>query len=172
MIGYVLGFEAVVTAFQHRYAAFFFALVVGVVCGALSTRVYLFGVFVVAGLFGVALALHFYAITGDHVEPALLFIFAVVIGGFALYFQKLMIIVVTGLAGAWGTVAGITYFVTDAFDPTRMNSVQRFFHSGSTVVYIVAACWIALALAGIAFQYKGRPSVLEPQELGLEEKGT
>ncbi len=157
IIGYALGFEAIVSVFHNRYAAFFVALIVGVVCGALSTRVYLVGVFVIAALFGVGLAMHGYAITGDHVEPAMLFICAVVSGVLALYFQKLMIVVVTGLAGAWGVVAGVAHFVTAALDPLRMNSVERFFHSDNIAVYVVAACWLALGLAGIGFQYKRPP---------------
>jgi hypothetical protein len=160
-LGFVFTFDAIVTFVHHRYAAFFVALIVGVVLGALSTRVYIVGVFVVAALFGVGLALHLYAIGAEKPEPAMLFIFGAVAGIAAVYFQKVAIIVVTALAGAWGVVAGVAKFATSVLDPLSLRSIERFLHSDNAVVYIAAASWLVLAFAGVAFQYKRR-SVLEP----------
>jgi hypothetical protein len=156
VLGFVFTFDAIVTFFHHRYAAFFVALVVGVVLGALSTRVYLVGVFVVAALFGVALALHFYAIGAEKPEPAMLFMFGAVAGIAAVYFQKVAIIAVTALAGAWGVVAGVANFATSLLNPLNLRSIERFAHADNLAIAIVSASWLVLAAAGIAYQSRSR----------------
>lgn len=161
VLAFVFTFDAVVTYFHQRYAAFFVALIVGVVIGVLSTRVYIVGVFIIAGLFGVALALHLYALTGEKPEAAMLFIFGAVAGIAAVYFQKVMIIAVTALAGAWAIVAGVANFATAVLNPLNLSSLERFLHSEASMVYIVGASWLALAIAGIIYQSR-RPRAIEP----------
>ena len=159
LIGYALAFTAIESMFHHKYAAFFVGMVAGVVAGSLINNVYLIGVFIVSALFGGAVALQLYAIAGQHPEPTILFIFALLAGLFALFFQKLMIILTTALSGAWGVVAGIAWFATAAIDPVNIASVQKIFRAGDAQGYIIVVCWIVLGVIGVLFQYQRLPGM-------------
>ena len=159
ILGYALAFTAIETMFHHKYAAFLVGMVAGVVAGSLINNVYLIGVFVVSAMFGGAVALQLYAIAGQHPEPIMLFIFAVLGGLLALFFQKLMIIIATALSGAWGVVAGIAWFATAAIDPVNIASVQKVFRAGDAQGYIIVVCWLALGLIGVLFQYQRLPGM-------------
>lgn len=159
MLGYSLAFTAIETMFHHKYAAFFVGVVAGVVTGSLINNVYLIGVFIVSALFGGAVALQLYAIAGQHPEPTMLFIFALLAGLLALFFQKLMIIIATALSGAWGVVAGIAWFATAAIDPVNITSVQKIFRAGDAQGYIIVACWLVLGIIGVLFQYQRLPGM-------------
>lgn len=159
IIGYALAFTAIETMFHHRYAAFFVGMVAGVVTGSLINNVYLIGVFVVSALFGGAVALQLYAIAGQSPQPIMLFIFALLAGLLALFFQKLMIILATALSGAWGVVAGIAWFATAAINSVNIMSVQKIFRAADTQGYIIVVCWLALGVIGILFQYQRLPGM-------------
>lgn len=159
IVGYALGFAMIESIFHHRYAAFLVGMVAGVVVGSLINNVYLIGVFIVSGLFGGAVALQLYAIAGQHPEPTMLFIFAVLAGLLALFFQKLMIILATGLSGAWGVVAGIAWFATATINPVNIASVQKIFRAGDTQGYIIVGCWLLLGVIGVLFQYQRLPGM-------------
>ena len=159
VLGYALAFTAIETMFHHKYAAFFVGVVAGVVTGSLINNVYLIGVFIVSALFGGAVALQLYAIAGQHPEPTMLFIFALLAGLLALFFQKLMIIIATALSGAWGVVAGIAWFATAAIDPVNITSVQKIFRAGDAQGYIIVACWLVLGIIGVLFQYQRLPGM-------------
>ncbi len=158
-LGYALAFTVIDTAFHHKYAAFFAGILAGVVAGSLINNVYLIGVFVVSGLFGAAVALHLYAVAGQHPEPIMLFLFAALAGVFALFFQKLMIILVSALSGAWGVVAGVAWFIGVAINPTSISSVEKYFRSADAQGYIIGGCWLALGIVGILFQYQRLPGM-------------
>lgn len=159
VLGYALGFMTIESMFHHRYAAFLVGIVAGVVAGSLINNVYLIGVFIVSALFGGAVALQLYAIGGQHPEPTMLFIFAVLAGLLALFFQKLMIIVATALSGAWGVVGGIAWFATAAIDPVNLASVQKIFRAEDAQGYIIVACWLVLGVIGVLFQYQRLPGM-------------
>ncbi len=159
ILGYALAFTAIDTMFHHKYAAFFVGMVAGVVAGSLINNVYLIGVFVVSALFGGAVALQLYAIAGEHPEPTMLFIFALLGGLLALFFQKLMIILATALSGAWGVVAGIAWFATAAINPVSIASVQKVFRAEDAQGYIIVACWLVLGIIGVLFQYQRLPGM-------------
>ncbi len=159
VLGYALAFTMIDGMFHHKYAAFFVGMAAGVVTGSLINNVYLIGVFIVSALFGGAAALQLYAIAGQHPEPTVLFIFAVLAGLFALFFQKLMIILATALSGAWGVVAGIAWFATAAIDPVSITSVQKIFRAGDAQGYIIVACWLVLGVIGVLFQYQRLPGM-------------
>lgn len=159
VLGYALAFTAIETMFHHKYAAFFVGVIAGVVTGSLINNVYLIGVFIVSALFGGAVALQLYAIAGQHPEPTMLFIFALLAGLLALFFQKLMIIIATALSGAWGVVAGIAWFATAAIDPVNITSVQKIFRAGDAQGYLIVACWLVLGIIGVLFQYQRLPGM-------------
>lgn len=159
ILGYALAFTAIESMFHHRYAAFFAGVLAGVVSGSLINNVYLIGVFIVSALFGGAVALQLYAIVGQHPEPTILFIFAALAGLFALFFQKLMIILVTALSGAWGVVAGIAWFATAAINPANIAHVQKIFRAGDAQGYIIIVCWLVLGVIGVLFQYQRLPGM-------------
>ena len=159
ILGYALAYAAIESMFHHKYAAFFVGMLAGVVAGSLINNVYLIGVFVVSALFGGAVALQLYAIAGQHPEPIMLFIFALLAGLLALFFQKLMIILATALSGAWSVVAGIAWFATAAIDPVSIASVQKVFRAGDLQGYIIVVCWLALGILGMLFQYQRLPGM-------------
>ncbi|MBI3776078.1 MAG: TMEM198/TM7SF3 family protein [Gammaproteobacteria bacterium] len=158
-LGYGLAYTAIDLSFHHKYAAFFAGVIAGVVGGSLINNVYLIGVFVVSGLFGAAVALHLYAIAGQHPEPIMLFLFAALAGLFALFFQKLMIILATSLSGAWGVVAGVAWFAGATINPISIGSVEKYFRTADTQGYLIGACWLVLSIVGVLFQYRRLPGM-------------
>lgn len=156
IVAYLLCYETMMALFGHKYAAFFVSLAAGVFCGALINHLYLVGVFLLAALFGGTFALQLYAVSATHPEPAMLFVVAVLFGMAALFFQKLVIILVTAIAGAWAMVGGVAWYVTGALDPSRLDTYAAFFQRGDAAALAVTVLWAVLTVAGALFQYRGR----------------
>lgn len=162
-LGYLVCHEFVMAVLGHKYAAFFISLAAGVMCGALIVHLYLVGVFIAAALFGGTFALQMYAVSQQHPEPAMLFIVAVLSGVAALFFQKVVIVIVTAISGGWAIVGGVAWYLTGTLDPSRFNSYAPFFQRNETATIWVAIAWAGLVIAGATYQYRVR-GVTAPRE--------
>ena len=140
---------------QQEVVALLAGLLGGFIGAALLVALYFIGVFLIGALLGGVLGGVLFAVAGSDPEPAVLLILAVIAGVIALIFQKFMIIVSTGFGGAFGVVVGITYFTTEAIDPTNL---ERIFRSDGSHLYAILLCWIGLGIVGVIVQYKSAPT--------------
>ncbi len=138
-------------------AAIVAGLAGGLLLGSLFVTMYLIGVFILGALGGWVFGL---AITGaaGHGMHVLLFVLLAVIGGvLTIFFQKLIIISSTALAGAWYAVAGAFYILGNSYTPSqaiRDPGVLAGRTEGAGLVVLL--CWLALGISGIIFQYRNR----------------
>lgn len=154
LVGFNLGGVLIATlgyANSHQEAATLLSsLVGGCICAALMDALYSFGIFIIGAIFGGILGAVFFAAAGNTTEPSLLFILAFIAGLIALIFQKFMIIVSTGLGGAWSVVISIAYF----FRLIDLTNIEGIFHSTGIKIYAILFCWLVLGIFGVIVQYK------------------
>jgi len=147
MVGYALSEEVIVAVLA--------GLVGGFIGAALIVALYFLGIFLIGAFLGGVLGAALFAVAETEPQPAVLLILAVITGVVALVFQKFMIIVSTGLGGAWSVVMGIAYFTTGKIDPT---DPERLFRSTGSLLYVLLLCWLALGIVGVIVQYSTAPA--------------
>jgi hypothetical protein len=134
------------------------ALIGGVIGAVLLTMAYFLGVALLGGGLGVLVAHGIWAQQGWG-EPRALLLLAFAIGGaiLALIFQRYMIVVGTGLGGAWTAVMGAAAMFGD---PTARQITEArniwIVHPFSPPLdrpWVVGA-WLILAIAGIIVQLR------------------
>lgn len=132
----------------------------GFIGATLMVALYFVGVFLVGAIFGGILGSVLYVVFQSNPDPVVLLTIAVISGVIALIFQKFIIIVSTGFAGAGGVVAGITYFISEdifILEDINLNNVEQIFRSGDNQLYAILLCWLALGIVGIIVQYRSEP---------------
>ena len=154
LIGGLLAGAAGYAISQEETVALLSALVGGVIGSVLMFALYVIGVFLMGALLGGVLGVVLAAAAQSEPEPAVLLILAIIGGGLAVVFQKVMIIVSTGFGGAWNVVAGIAYFTTGNM---ATGDIGQLIRSGGGQLYAMLLCWIALGLVGVIVQYKTLP---------------
>jgi hypothetical protein len=153
-VGYALS-QAVVVAILA-------GLVGGVIGASLMIVLYYIGIFLMGAFFGGLIGTAVFMAIQNHPEPVAWLIFAVIstilaiiAGVLALIFQKLMIIIATAFAGAWGVVTGIAYFTTGVIDPTN---IDRMLGLKGAQLYTILLSWLALGIVGVIVQYVFAPA--------------
>lgn len=136
-------------------------LIGGGIGAALIVLFYQLGIFLIGALFGAGLGYFFYGMQSVEAEPSVLLPLAVVFGLVALFMHKLMIIILTSVVGAWSVVFGLAYLTIGS---TNISSLESTLRSGGMTLYVMALCWLCLAIAGIYYQFITCPKVKVPEE--------
>jgi hypothetical protein len=165
LIGFILGGALAAGlgyAISHKvFVALLAGLTGGIVGAWLLVTLFFVGLFLIGAFFGGGLGAALFTAAGNHAEPVMLLISAVVGGVIALIAQKFIIIVATSFGGAWSVVVGITYFITGAKAPTNIES---FFRSEAFRLDARLLCAIVLGIFGMITQYQsGQVKEKKPQ---------
>jgi hypothetical protein len=80
-------------------------------------------------------------------------VFSAIGGLFTLLFRKVLIVVSTGLTGAWSVLSGVSYFVED-FDFERVVSQPDLVRTEGGWYYILFGIWVLLGIGGIGVQMR------------------
>jgi hypothetical protein len=140
-------------------------MIVGALVGGLIGAVVLnLGYFVGVALLGAgaaALLLHVVWTRVAHGDPHILLVVAVAVAGAiaATQLQRLVIIAVTAFGGAWTVVVGVLALLGDR--PARAAATAgdvwvAYPLSGAPYRWAALGGWIALSLAGLALQLRGK----------------
>jgi hypothetical protein len=125
-------------------------LVVGIVCGILgalaASLLYKVGVFLVGAGAGIVLAGILITVFAWH-YPVLICVVAAVIGGLlTLLLERVLVSVLTALAGAWGVVFGVG----------RLLGGQSAAGRPPEHLWLLTAAWAVTAILGMAVQLRGK----------------
>ncbi len=139
------------------------ALIAGVIGALLCLWLYYLGVFLLGATAGGIVAAALFNQAGHQIQPIVLLAVPIAFGIIALVAQKVMIIVSTAFSGSYLIVAGLWPFITGGQNASRiwLHPAQR--GPSGTLDYGALAAGIALALVGIAFQFRSRPKKREPK---------
>jgi MFS family permease len=149
--GILAGFFAS-TIVQEKIIIILFGFIGGCIGAALMLLLYFVGLFLIGALTGSIMSFTVYTLTETSPQPAGIIIMAVIMGIFALVFQKFMIIISTAFAGAWYIILGVSHFAVEQFDITRLDQLWK---TGGDTLYVTAACWLGLSIIGMIVQYRG-----------------
>lgn len=159
LIGFFIG--SAVMAFVG-YAMFglaamaFLAGVIGGLVGAILLAVfYSVGVFLIGAFLGAVSGIVLFAAAGATPQLVVLLIPAVLGGGIALFYKRLMIILSTAFVGSWSIVTGIAYFAESAVRPVYSERLSFLLEEHLPIILL---SWILLGIVGMVAQYRLAPA--------------
>jgi hypothetical protein len=131
------------------------AVALGALLGALlgAAAMFYVGVFLFGCSLGLLVALVVLSVTGSELNMAFGGVFSAIGGLFTLLFRKMLIVVSTGLTGAWSVLSGVSYFVED-FDFERVVSQPDLVRTEGGWYYLLLGIWVLLGIGGIGVQMR------------------
>lgn len=127
--------------------------IIGAVLGAMLGAVAMFyvGVFLFGCALGLLIAMLVLGVTASELNLVVSGAFALVGGLVTLLLRKVLIVMSTGLTGAWSVVSGAAHFV-EGFDLVRLLAEPSLLRSEGGLYYLFLAFWASLGIGGIAVQ--------------------
>jgi len=154
-LGALLAGTIAQTFFGAGETAVIIAGAIGGAAGAVLMVVFFFaGLFFTGATLGVVLTLMISQTLSVSFQPFVLLLSAVVGGVAGILAQRVIIVIATSLAGSWGILLGIYYFLAGSF--VRPGWLRNFAGAKSISKESLALmfCWVLMGLAGVFVQYK------------------
>ncbi|MCK4537352.1 MAG: TMEM198/TM7SF3 family protein [Candidatus Krumholzibacteria bacterium] len=127
----------------------------GLICGSLFVGLYFMGIFVLGAAAGWLFGVLITSMASNSLHILLFIILALVGGILAVTFQKTIIVVATAILGSWYLVAGSFFFMGSGYTPMiTFRDPAGLSMSGDGPGIVIIACWLALAVSGMIFQFK------------------
>jgi hypothetical protein len=153
LLGAAVGFVLAGVLFEGQgwWVSAVGALAGGLLGAALMAALYYVGVFVVGAVTGAMLAGAVGAALGVALPGIVTIVVAIVVGIAAIFFQRVVIVLATSLAGAWMAVIG--GYALMAGQPFELGDLTRLPAPWQRSL-LPLAIWLVLAIAGAVVQFR------------------
>jgi len=157
LIGFSFGFTittVIVGAISNDAgAALAIGFLGGIVGAGVTLAVYFLGVFLLGASIGLTVGMVFVVAAKSNEMFILAIILGIASGLFALFLQKLMIVVSTAFSGAFSVVTGFALFSYGGLN-LGLESIEQLSRFNGGELSAVVLIWLAVGAAGMAVQYR------------------
>jgi hypothetical protein len=128
----------------------------GVIVAILCFWLFSLGVFVAAAGAGAVATAAVMRATGQPVQPLLILIVALALGGVALLLKKFMLVLSTAFTGSYLITAAAVHYLSGVKEVHPLWFDKLALKSADHMAYVALGLWVVVGLLGMRFQYRGK----------------